>query len=152
MATVLAHQHHQHRHRATAPPVLPVGRYSIKLVNSGFKTWTIPEVTLAIGDRLREDVRLELGSLQQSVEVPQARRPCRRTASLSNLISTNAMQNLPFNGRNFVSLAQLIAGASVGESTGLPSGTRPDDRALFGVAVLNGVVLVSYILEFRERT
>ena len=118
--------------------LLPVGRYSIKAVNSGFKTWRVPEVTLAIGDRLREDVQLELGSLQQSVEVT-ASSPALQTdsSSLSNLISTNAMQNLPLNGRNFVSLAQLTAGAAEGESTGLPSGTRPDDRRLTSAVSVN---------------
>jgi outer membrane receptor protein involved in Fe transport len=117
---------------------LPVARYSIKAVSPGFKTWTVPEVTLAIGDRLRQDVRLELGALQQSVEVT-ASSPALQTdsSSLSNLISTNAMQDLPLNGRNFVVLAQLTAGAAEGESTGLPSGTRPDDRRLTSAVSVN---------------
>ena len=118
--------------------LLPVGRYSIKAVASGFKTLTVPEVTLAIGDRLRQDVRLELGALEQSVEVT-ASSPALQTdsSSLSNLISTNAMQDLPLNGRNFVVLAQLTAGAAEGESTGLPSGTRPDDRRLTSAVSVN---------------
>jgi outer membrane receptor protein involved in Fe transport len=118
--------------------LLPVGRYSIKAVASGFKTWTVPEVTLAIGDRLRQDARLELGALEQSVE-DTAASPALQTdsSSLSNLISTNAMQDLPLNGRNFVVLAQLTAGAAEGESTGLPSGTRPDDRRLTSAVSVN---------------
>ena len=118
--------------------LLPVGRYSIKAVASGFKTWTVPEVTLAIGDRLRQDARLEIGNLEQSVEVTAAS-PALQTdsSSLSNLISTNAMQDLPLNGRNFVVLAQLTAGAAEGESTGLPSGTRPDDRRLTSAVSVN---------------
>lgn len=118
--------------------LLPVGRYSITAVDTGFKTWTVPEVTLAIGDRLRQDARLELGALNQSVEVT-ASSPALQTdsSSLSNLISNNAMQNLPLNGRNFVSLAQLTAGAGEGESTGLPSGTRPDDRRLTSAVTVN---------------
>ena len=47
--------------------LLPVGHYSIKAVATGFKRRTVPEVTLAIGDRLRQDVYV--GSLEQSVEV-----------------------------------------------------------------------------------
>ncbi len=118
--------------------LLPVGRYSLKALASGFKTLTVPDVTLAIGDRLRQDVRLELGALEQSVEVT-ASSPALQTdsSSLSNLISTNAMQNLPLNGRNFVVLAQLTAGAAEGESTGLPSGTRPDDRRLTSAVSVN---------------
>jgi outer membrane receptor protein involved in Fe transport len=117
---------------------LPVGRYSIKAVSSGFKTWTVPAVTLAIGDRLRQDVRLELGALEQSVEVTAAS-PALQTdsSSLSNLVSTQALEDLPLNGRNFVVLAQLTAGAAEGESTGLPSGTRPDDRRLTSAVSVN---------------
>ena len=118
--------------------LLPVGRYSVKAVAPGFKTWMVPEVTLAIGDRLREDVRLQVGALEQSVEVTGSS-PALQTdsSSLSNLISTNAMENLPLNGRNFVVLAQLTAGAAEGEPTGLPSGTRPDDRRLTSAVAVN---------------
>jgi len=121
-----------------AVPLLPVGRYSMKAVASGFKTWTVPEVTLAIGDRLRQDVRLEVGTLEQSMEVT-ASSPALQTdsSSLSNLINTNAMQDLPLNGRNFVVLAQLTAGSAEGEPTGLPSGTRPDDRRLTSAVSVN---------------
>lgn len=118
--------------------LLPVGHYSIKAVASGFKTWTVPAVTLAIGDRLRQDVRLEVGALEQSVEVTGSS-PALQTdsSSLSNLISTNAMENLPLNGRNFVVLAQLTAGGAEGEPTGLPTGTRPDDRRLTSAVSVN---------------
>jgi hypothetical protein len=109
--------------------LLPVGRYTIKATGSGFKTWTVPEVSLAIGDRLRQNIQLEVGALNQSVEVT-ASTPALQSdsSSLGTLIDTHAMQQLPLNGRNFVVLAQLAVGASEGEPTGLPSGTRPDDR------------------------
>ena len=117
---------------------LPVGRYSIKAVTPGFKTWTVPEVTLAIDDRLRQDVRLELGNLEQSVEVTASSPALQAdSSSLCNLITTDALQKLPLNGRNFVTLAQLTAGAAEGESTGLPSGTRPDDRRLTSAVLVN---------------
>ena len=117
---------------------LPIGRYSIGAATSGFKTSTVPEITLAIGDRLRQDIHLQVGALEQSVEVT-ASSPALQTdtSSLSNLISTQAMQNLPLNGRNFVVLAQLTAGAAEGEATGLPTGTRPDDRRLTSAVSVN---------------
>src|ERR1035437_7019125 len=34
-----------------AVTLLPVGRYSVTVAQPGFKTWTVPGVTLAIGDR-----------------------------------------------------------------------------------------------------
>jgi len=121
-----------------AVPLLPVGRYSITAVVPGFKTWTVPEVALGIGDRLRQDIRLQVGALEQSVEVA-ASSPALQTdsSSLGSLINTNVMQDMPMNGRNFVVLAQLTAGAAEGEPTGLPSGTRPDDRRLTSAVSVN---------------
>ena len=121
-----------------AVPLLPVGRYSITAVAPGFKTWTVPEVALGIGDRLRQDIRLQVGALEQSVEVA-ASSPALQTdsSSLGSLINTNVMQDMPMNGRNFVVLAQLTAGAAEGEPTGLPSGTRPDDRRLTSAVSVN---------------
>lgn len=118
--------------------LLPPGRYSIKATASGFKSLTVPEVTLAIGDRLRQDIRLEVGSLEQSIEV-SASSPVVQTdkSSVSNLINTEALQNLPLNGRNFVVLAQLTAGAAEGDPNGLPSGTRPDDRRQTSAVTVN---------------
>ncbi|MFL6449517.1 MAG: carboxypeptidase-like regulatory domain-containing protein [Bryobacteraceae bacterium] len=117
---------------------LPVGRYSIKAASPGFKTWAVPQVTLAIGDRLRQDVHLELGTLEQSVEVTAASSALQTdSSSLGSLVSTQALQDLPLNGRNFVVLAQLTPGAAEGEATGLPSGTRPDDRRLTSAVSVN---------------
>ncbi len=119
--------------------LLPVGHYSIRAEAPGFKTWSVPEVVLAIGDRLRQDVHLELGTVGQAVEVT-ASSPALQTdtSSLGSLINERAVQDLPLNGRNFVVLAQLAAGATEGEPTGLPSGTRPDDRRQTSAVSVNG--------------
>src|ERR1051325_10121221 len=84
-----------------AVPLLPVGSYSITATAPGFKTWTVPEVTLAIGDRLRQDVRLQVGALEQSVEVA-ASSPALQTdsSSLGNLINTRVMQDLPLDRKS----------------------------------------------------
>lgn len=119
--------------------LLPVGRYSIKAVGTGFKTWNVPEVRLALGDRLRQDIRLEVGALEQSIEVTASSPALQAdSSSVGNLINTVAMQDLPLNGRNFIVLTQLAAGASEGDPNGLPSGTRPDDRRQTSAVTVNG--------------
>ena len=118
--------------------LLPIGRYSVTVAQPGFKTWTVPGVTLAIGDRLRQDIQLEVGALGQSVEVTASSPALQAdSSSVSNLINTNAMQDLPLNGRNFVVLTQLTAGAAEGDPNGLPSGTRPDDRRQTSAVTVN---------------
>jgi hypothetical protein len=108
------------------------------VAHPGFKTWTVPGVTLAIGDRLRQDIQLEVGALGQSVEVTASSPALQAdSSSVSNLINTNALQDLPLNGRNFVVLTQLTAGAAEGDPNGLPSGTRPDDRRQTSAVTVN---------------
>jgi len=109
--------------------LLPIGRYAITSTKEGFKSWTVPEVRLAIGDRLRQDIQLQVGTIGESIEVTAAS-PALQTdsATVGSLINERAVQDLPLNGRNFVVLAQLAAGANEGEANSLASGARPDDR------------------------
>jgi outer membrane receptor protein involved in Fe transport len=86
-------------------------------------------VTLTIGDRLRQDIQLQVGAVGESVEVSASAALLQTdSSSMGNLINERAVQDLPVNGRNFVVLAQLAAGANEGEANGLASGARPDDR------------------------
>jgi len=118
--------------------LLPIGPYSMKAEASGFKAWSIAQVTLAVGDRLRQDIQLEVGQVDQSIEVTASSPALQsESSSLGNLVSERAVQDLPLNGRNFVVLAQLTAGATEGEPTGLSSGTRPDDRRQTSAASIN---------------
>src|SRR5580704_5546645 len=49
--------------------LLPIGNYSVKAETNGFKVSSIPEVTLAEGDRLRLDLHMEVGAVAESIEV-----------------------------------------------------------------------------------
>jgi hypothetical protein len=79
-----------------------------------------------------------VGALGQSIEVTASSPALQAdSSSVSNLINSVAMQNLPLNGRNFVVLTQLAAGAAEGDPNGLPSGTRPDDRRPTSAVTVN---------------
>src|SRR5262245_12310677 len=109
--------------------LLPIGRYSVKAEATGFGSWSVAQVSLAVGDRLRLDVHMEVGQVGQSVEVT-ARTPALQSdsSSIGTLVNERAVQDLPLNGRNFVRLATLGAGANEGTTNGLATGNRPDDR------------------------
>jgi hypothetical protein len=49
--------------------LLPAGRYSIKSELSGFRVFNVTGVNLAAGDRLRQDLHMEVGQIEQSVDV-----------------------------------------------------------------------------------
>jgi hypothetical protein len=119
--------------------LLPSGNYSMRVEASGFKTYSLPSLILATGDRAREDVHMQVGAVTESVEV-SATSPTVQTDSsvLSTTVTTQAVQDLPTNGRNFVQLAQLQPGANEGPMNGLTSGARPDDRRPTASVSVNG--------------
>jgi hypothetical protein len=119
--------------------LLAVGHYTIRTEQSGFKTWTVPDVTLAAGDRLRLNASLEVGQVDQSVEVTgQSAALQTDSSTVGSLVNEKGMQDLPLNGRNFVRLAQLAAGANEGEPAGVASGNGPDDRRMTSSIRMNG--------------
>lgn len=127
--------------------LLPVGRYRVTAERTGYKITTVPQITLAVGDQARIDIRMEVGQLQQTVEVA-AQTPALQTetSSLDTLFDKQAIEDLPLNGRNFIQLAQLSAGANAGAAYGLASGNRPDDRRSSSNATVNGQM--SYVNNF----
>jgi hypothetical protein len=109
--------------------LLPVGRYSVTVKISGFKTSTTSNLAVEAGDRARADVRLLTGGTTETVTV-EAQTPLLQadSATVSSTVTAKAVQDLPLNGRNFVQLVDLVPGANEGAGNGLGSGGRPDDR------------------------
>ena len=117
---------------------LAPGRYRVTAALQGFKT-VDSEVTLAIGDRFRLGLKLEIGSVEEHLTVTgQAPLLQTETTSVAVLVDERAMQDLPLNGRNFIRLAQLTPGATEGPSNALSSGNRPDDRRQSSAIAVNG--------------
>src|SRR5579862_6439193 len=108
--------------------LLQPGRYTVTVQSPGFKGFST-SVTLVAGDRARADAQLQVGEASQTVEV-QATTPALQTdsAALSTVVGEQAVQDLPLNGRNFVTLVQSTVGVAIGPSNSILSGTRPDER------------------------
>src|SRR5262249_26991236 len=115
--------------------LLPPGRYSMEVALPGFKTWRIEEMTLATSDRLRQDIVLETGQLNQRIEVT-AQTPALQTdsAALGGLLGDRAVADLPLNGRNIVGLAWLVGGAN----DVVPADKGVDDRRRTSAVNVNG--------------
>ena len=97
------------------------------------------DVAVAEGDRLRVDLHMEIGQVSDSVLVT-AQTPALQadSSSLGTLINSKAVQDLPLNGRNFIRLAQLSAGANEDGDNSLQSGNRPDDRRSSSAVAVTG--------------
>jgi len=119
-------------------PSLPIGRYSITIESAGFETYSIPELTLSQGDRTRVDAALVIGATV-TVEVGTAEPQLQTDSSVvGTVVTERQVEDLPLDGRNFMELAQILAGTNEGPPNALSSGSRPDDRRLTSSVSANG--------------
>ena len=117
-----------------------IGPYKVSVEANGFKKYALNNLVLAVGDRVRADARLEVGSQVETVEVAGAVAPALKTDSstANTLISTENVQDMPLNGRNYVNLVQLSAGVNEGDPRSSLAGTTVADRRLTSSISANG--------------
>lgn len=104
-------------------PPLRVGTYSVRASAPGFKTYTREGIVLNVQDRIRVDAVMEVGQVTEQVLVTGEVAPVQTdTSSLGQVMSTEQIESMPLNGRNYVDLASLTAGV-VNTSTGTNGNT-----------------------------
>jgi hypothetical protein len=118
---------------------LQPGHYSVTVTAQGFKVSVTRDLAVEAGDRARNDAKMELGAITETVNV-EASTPLLQAdnATVSTTVTSQAVQDLPLNGRNYVQLVQLVPGANEGPGNGLTSGARPDDRRQSSSFSVNG--------------
>ncbi len=119
---------------------LPIGSYSVTVDASGFAPHTIGPFALEIDQTAKIDAALKIGS-SSTVEVKESFHPILNTtdATLGNTLTTNEIQNIPLNGRNFSSLTLFQPGAIDTDPTGM-TGNNAIERNTYnnGVVAVNG--------------
>ncbi len=90
---------------------IPTGNYNVTAEMTGFKKVTLANVHVGVDQKIRADVKLDLGEMTEAVEI-QAETPLVQTGSsdLSVTVEGKTIESLPLNGRNFVSLTRTIPG------------------------------------------
>ena len=92
-------------------PFLTPGKYSLSVELTGFKKFVRSEIELTVSDKLRVDVRMELGGISDTVTVSgQTATVETDTASRGTIIDRKVIENLPTSGRNPYQLAWLTPG------------------------------------------
>lgn len=92
------------------PSVQP-GRYEIALQAQGFKPVRQTGIVLAVQQAARLDFTLQIGSLQETVEVSAAAPLLESSnAALGHVIENKRIVDLPLNGRQFLEYALLGSG------------------------------------------
>jgi len=132
VATNLAHEAVVNSSGFYSILLLPPGTYTITAEAAGFRKLVQNNLTLQIAQQARLDLTLQVGDMNQTVEVT-AQPPLleSESSSLGTVVNEKLVNDLPLNGRNFVQLATLSPGVNgVGYSASgtIMSGARPDDR------------------------
>jgi len=99
-------------------PSLPPGVYSVVVDAKGFGKQTTNNITLVVAQQSRVNSTLQPGTLDQTVEVSAGAVTLDTDSSaVTQLVSERQVNQLPLNGRNFLSLLFIGAGAvqTVGE-------------------------------------
>ena len=95
-------------------PDLGVGEYEVEASKTGFSTVVHRGITLTVGAQIVVDFSLPVGQQSQTVTVEgQVSQVQTTNAALGSLISTQQMEQLPLNGRNFEQLIFLSPGVSL---------------------------------------
>lgn len=117
-----------------SPPLRP-GPYMISVEVQGFKAVRV-NLRLDVNQRALMDLRLEVGSVSESVTVTSdAQLLETQTASLGNVRTTKAINDLPLNGRNFVQLFHIATGVTPVGSGPTLSPTASNQGGVMGGAV-----------------
>lgn len=115
-------------------PELPLGTYTVTITQSGFQTAVTTGVVVDVATERRVDAQLKTGQVEQRVEVMGEDLPQVQTTSaeLGGTLTTQAIENLPVNGRDYTKLIYLNPGVA-----GSPDQIS-DSPGSFGVFSMNG--------------
>jgi hypothetical protein len=119
---------------------LPIGTYSLEVDAKGFTLEKIAPFPLEIDQTVKINVTVQV-TTSTTVVVNETVHPILDTtdSTLGNTLTTNEIQNIPLNGRNFSSLTLFQPGAVDTDPTGM-SGNNAIERSTYnsGIASING--------------
>ena len=119
---------------------LPIGTYTVTIEANGFARRKFRHLRLRSTRRRKINATLNIGA-SSTVVVEAQMHPILDTtdATLGNTLSTNEIENIPLNGRNFSSLTLFQPGAIDTDPTGM-TGNNAIERNTYnsGVASING--------------
>ncbi len=103
------------------------GVYTLSVVAPGFQTITTSNIEVQVGQIVREDLKLHIGSSSTTVQVDTTV-PLLTTdsATVGQVITNRQLTDLPLNGRGFFRLAELTPGAALLPPTGNSLAIRPE--------------------------
>jgi hypothetical protein len=115
-------------------PELPIGSYTVTIVQQGFQTFVTTGVTVDVATERRIDAALKAGQVSTRVEVSADQLPMVETTTntLGGVLTAQTVQDMPVNGRDYTKLIYMNPGVS-----GSPDQIS-DSPGSFGEFSMNG--------------
>jgi hypothetical protein len=137
-------------------PALPPGTYELTVSAAGLKTYKQSGIQLEVDQNARVDAVLQVGPLSESIAVQaDALSVDTQSTTLGATVDNRRMTSIPLNGRNVLSLAQLLPGVGVGDiETTLvnarsgPSMTISGNRVTDNNLMLDGTSMVELMYNY----
>ncbi|MBL8212664.1 MAG: TonB-dependent receptor [Bryobacterales bacterium] len=116
---------------------IPPGGWRITVTATGFRQAVVENVPLNIAERAVVNISLKIGQVTEQVTVSAAPPLLEQeTASLGQVITRKAINDLPLNGRNYITLGALSPGvmpqipSSAGPASFISATSQRSDRSL----------------------
>ncbi len=137
---------------AFAAPLLRPSTYTVEVTATGFKKLVRKGIVLRVDEQIGLQLTLETGSTTDSVTVSASAELVEATSNtVGQVVDDKTIQELPLNGRNYLSLGNLTAGA-------VPSGRSRDrsfsaygNRGLQNAFLLDGARNQNYLRGLDNR-
>ena len=108
-------------------PRIPNGSYTLRVEAQGFKVFIHPGIELEINQHARVDVILQLGSVNETIEVTgEAALLQTETTQVGVVVSAQTIDDTPLMSRNLMELTLLIPGVTATDPSTFNTGTRAD--------------------------
>src|SRR5262249_30975083 len=114
-------------------PALPIGAYKVSAELSGFGTTIKDGIRLAVGDTLSLDFTLKVATVSETITVAgESAIVDTKKSELAGRVEQRQVEGLPVNGRDWLGLVSLVAGAG-GTPGQIQAGASGSDMAKYQV-------------------
>ncbi|MGB6722545.1 MAG: carboxypeptidase-like regulatory domain-containing protein [Terracidiphilus sp.] len=127
-------------------PDVPPGVYRIEVQHQGFKTAARGNFELQVQQSLRQDFTMQVGAVTQSVTVEATGTLLQaENATVGTVIENAAVNEMPLNGRNYLSLVALSSNANTLSPASGQAGSRlGGDRSTQAISVGGQRIMFDY--------
>jgi hypothetical protein len=134
-------------------PLVPPGDYDLSVSAAGFKNVLRRAITISAGSVVEIPVLLEPGSASESITIT-AEAPLveEKSATLAQVVSEKQILDMPLNGRNYLALANLTAGAIPSSNSRDQTFSAYGNTGLQNAFLLDGGRNENYLRGLDNRT